>query len=108
MLYTTGITVVSCLIPLAGLVIGLYFLSLGKRRMDQAPDPRRVSGEKLMRIARRALLVAGVCLILTLVITLLASGLTHKGRVVTAILLVSVQYIAAMVLVLTISKTIKK
>lgn len=108
MIYTIGITAVSCLIPLTGLVFGLYFRGLGKKRRAEQPDERRLSGEKLDRLARWVMITAGAWLVITIGATILASGLSHKGRVLTAVLLVTLQYVSAMALVVLISKRILK
>lgn len=108
MIYTIGITAVSCLMPLAGLVIGLYFRNLGKKREKRPADPRYMSGEKLKRMGRWSMTAGGVWLAVTVVATILASGLSHKGRVLAAVALVSLQYVTALVLVIFIAKVILK
>lgn len=108
MIYTIGITLVSGLIPLAGLGFGLYFRRLGKKRREETPDGRHLSGEKMERIARRVMITAGIWLLITIVSTILASGLSNRARVLAAVLLVSLQYVTTMVIAVLISRIIAK
>ena len=104
----TAVTVVCCLIPCIGIVLGLMFMQKGKKKRVNNTDAAGPSAALLSEVGVRILVVAAVLLVLTMLVLALAPVSAGKTRLVTAILLVTVQYVAAMVLIFMINGMLRK
>ena len=99
----TAITAVCCLIPCIGLVLGILFCVKAARRAQTEQKPGAMSADVLRMAGRRILPVAIAELVLTLLVLFLVPVTGTKPRLVMTILLVTVQYATAMVLIFIIN-----
>ena len=94
-----AITVICCLMPCIGMVLGLLMLSKGKKKIQGTAKPGSLPGNVQLSFGRVILGIALVELVLTLAVLFLAPVTGTKPRLIMTILLVTVQYITAMVLI---------
>lgn len=94
-----AITVICCLMPCIGMVLGLLMLSKGKKKIKGIAKPGSLPGNVQLSFGRVILGIALVELVLTLAVLFLAPVTCTKPRLIMTILLVTVQYITAMVLI---------
>lgn len=99
----TAITAVCCLIPCIGLVLGILLCVKAARRTQTEQKPGAMSAEALKMTGHMILPAAVTELVLTLLILFLAPVTGTKPRLVMTILLVTVQYATAMVLIFMIN-----
>lgn len=104
----TAVTVVCCLIPCIGIVMGLMIMRKGKMKKEMDGVPGAMSSGLLIAIGTRILTVTAVLLVLTVLLISFVPTDTARMRLVTAILMVTVQYAAAIGLIFSINGMIKK
>lgn len=103
-----AVTVICCLIPCIGIVLGLMFLQKGKQQNPKDSGTGKPSAALSGAVGVRILLVAAVLLVVTILVLVLAPMDTAKIRLVTAILLVTAQYVTAMVLIFMINGMLRR
>ena len=104
----TAVTVICCLIPCIGIVLGLMLIQKGKKKKESGGEISGPSAKLLKAAGVRILIVAAVLLIAAILVLALVPMNTPKSHLVTAILLVTAQYAAAMVLIFMISGMLHK
>ena len=100
------VTVICCLIPCIGLALGAMLLQKGKKAKES-----KISGPsaEFYKKAGKCIAAAAAVFLAVSVVVLLATPVdTAKSALVTAILLVTAQYGAAMVLIFLISGMLHK
>ena len=100
---STAITIVCCLIPCIGLVLGILLCAKASRRTQTTQKPGAMSADVLRMAGRMILPVAITELVLTPLVLFLVPVTGTKPRLVMTILLVTVQYATAMVLIFIIN-----
>lgn len=108
LIMNTAVTVICCLIPCIGIALGLMFMQKGKKKKEMAEAPGGMSSGRLIAIGTRILAVAAVVLAITVLVLSLVPMDTARTRLVTAILMVTVQYAAAIGLIFSINAMLKK
>lgn len=93
-----AITVICCLIPCIGMVLGLLMLLKGTKRKTET-KPGTLPGSFLVSSGRLILILALAELVITLLVLFLAPVTGTKPRLMMTILLVTLQYISAMILI---------
>lgn len=104
----TAVTVICCLIPCIGMVVGVMLLQKAKKKAAKETDTAGPMPQLMKRVGTRILIVAAVLLAVTVLALMLVPMNTAKFRLITAILLVTVQYGAAMVLIFVVSGMLQK
>lgn len=97
-----AITVICCLIPCIGMVLGMLMLFKGTKRKTETKSetkPGTLPGCFLVSSGRLILILALAELVLTLLVLFLAPVTGTKPRLMMTILLVTLQYISAMILI---------
>ena len=103
----TAMTVICCLIPCIGMALGLMFIQRAQKK--QADDViSRPSDTVVTAVGRRILITAALLLVVTVLVLAFVPAATPKARLVTEILVVTMQYAAAMVLIFCISGMLHK
>ena len=104
---STAMTVICCLIPCIGMALGLMLIQKAKKKKadDAASGP---SNAVVSAAGVRILITAAVLLVVTVLVLAFVPAATPKARLVTAILVVTMQYAAAMVLIFGISGMLHK
>ena len=103
----TAMTAICCLIPCIGMALGLMFIQKAKKKKadDVISGP---SNAVVSAAGVRILITAAVLLVVTVLVLAFVPAATPKARLVTAILVVTMQYAAAMVLIFCISSMLHK
>ena len=103
----TAMTVICCLIPCIGMALGLMFIQKAKKKKadDVISGP---SDTVVTAVGRRILITAAVLQVVTIPVLTFVPAATPKVRLVTAILVVTMQYAAAMVLIFCVSGMLHK
>ena len=103
----TAMTVICCLIPCIGMALGLMFIQKAKKKKadDVISGP---SDTVVTAVGRRILITAALLLVVTVLVLAFVPAATPKARLFTAILVVTMQYAAAMVLIFCISSMLHK
>lgn len=104
----TVITIVCCLIPCIGLILGLMIRQKGNKRKKKGDLPGAPSAELLCAIGMRIFVTAVILLLITVLVLWLAPADTGKARFGMAVVIVTVQYAAAMVLIFMVSGMLQK
>ena len=102
----TAATIICCLIPCIGIVIGCMLTHNGKKK--ESSSMSGASGAVVKAAGSKVLAASVVLLVVAVLVLTLVPISTPKTRLVTAILLVTVQYAAAMVLIFVISGMLHK
>lgn len=94
-----AIIVICCLMPCIGLVLGLLMLMKGKNKLTDGTKPDGLPGKVQLSFGRVILGVAFAELVLTLAVLFLAPVTGTKPKLILTILVVTVQYATAMILI---------
>ena len=94
-----AIIVICCLMPCIGLVLGLLMLMKGKSKLTDGTKPGGLPGKVQLSFGRVILGVAFAELVLTLAVLFLAPVTGTKPKLILTILVVTVQYATAMILI---------
>lgn len=94
-----AIIVICCLMPCIGLVLGLLMLMKGKSKLTDGTKPGGLPGKVQLSFGRVILCVAFAELVLTLAVLFLAPVTGTKPKLILTILVVTVQYATAMILI---------
>ena len=94
-----AIIVICCLMPCIGLVLGLLMLMKGKNKLTDGTKPGGLPGKVQLSFGRVILGVAFAELVLTLAVLFLAPVTGTKPKLILTILVVTVQYATAMILI---------
>ena len=108
LIMNTAFTVICCLIPCIGIALGLMFMQKGKKKKEMTEASGGMSSGLLIAIGTRILALAAVLLVITVLVLSLAPMDTPRTRLVTAILMVTVQYAAAIGLIFSVNGMLKK
>lgn len=95
----TAITVICCLMPCIGLVLGLLMLMKGKKKLTNGAKPGSLPGNVQLSFGRVISGIALAELVLTLAVLFLAPVTGTKHKLIMTIFLVTVQYATAMILI---------
>lgn len=98
-----AIIVICCLMPCIGLVLGLLMLMKGKNKLTDGTKPSGLPGKVQLSFGRVILGVAFAELVLTLAVLFLAPVTGTKPKLILTILVVTVQYATAMILIFTLN-----
>ena len=94
-----AIIVICCLMPCIGLVLGLLMLMKGKNKLTDGTKLGGLPGKVQLSFGRVILGVAFAELVLTLAVLFLAPVTGTKPKLILTILVVTVQYATAMILI---------
>ena len=94
-----AIIVICCLMPCIGLVLGLLMLMKGKNKLTDGTKPGGLPGKVQLSFGRVILGVAFAELVLTLAVLFLTPVTGTKPKLILTILVVTVQYATAMILI---------
>lgn len=104
----TAITVVCCLIPCIGIVLGLIFLQKSKGKKTEGTEISGPSAKLLKAVGVRIVATAAGLLTLTVLALAFVPMETPKSRLGALALLVTVQYGAAIALIFSANGMLRK
>lgn len=107
-MYTLGLVLVTCLMPCAGIGIGVFFMGKGSRAQKEEPVQGAVPGAVLARIGRLAVTAGAAAAVVTVAVLLLTLDLARPRRVGVAVAVVTVQYVVTMAVVIAASRMLRK
>ena len=106
-MYTWGLVLATCLMPCAGIGIGIFLMGKGSR-MEKEPAQGAVSGAVLARIGRLAAAAGAAAAVVTVAVLLLTLHRVRPWRVGAAVAVVTVQYKVTMAVVIAASRMLRK
>lgn len=107
-MYTLGLVMLTCLMPCAGMGIGLVFLRKGRKTETKKPAPEAVPGETLTSIGRLAVAAGAGAAVVTAAVLLLTLHLERPWRVGAAAGVVTVQYAVTMAVVFLAARMLRR